>query len=255
MDLEGRAAIVTGSGRGIGRAVAREFARQGCRVVCCARTEADIEGTATLIRQEGGQCLAVPTDVAEPRQVEAMVQRTVAEFGRVDVLFNNAARIPVIGALWEVEPDAWWDELTVNLRGPMLCSRAVLPHMIERNEGIIINMAGGTQIPGRTSYCCSKVALGRLTDLLVKELASVDSAIVVFSMGPGLVKTKRTRVEAETTEGQRWNPGTKKAFDAGQDRPPEDCARAAVKLIAKAGPEMNGKFFAAQDVLGEEATR
>jgi NAD(P)-dependent dehydrogenase (short-subunit alcohol dehydrogenase family) len=251
MELKGRTAIVTGAGRGIGRAVALEFARQGASVVCCARTKADLEVTAALIRQEGGRSLVLPTDVSDRQQVSRMVDRTIDEFGRVDVLFNNAARIPVISALWEVDPDSWWDEVTVNLRGPMLCTRFVLPHMMTRGEGIIINMAGGTQIPGRTSYCCSKVALGRLTDLLVKELASVGSPIVVFSMGPGLVKTKRTLVEAESEQGRRWNPGTKKAFDAGEDRPPEDCARAAAKLIARAGPEINGQFFAAGDVLSE----
>ncbi|HUS46839.1 MAG TPA: SDR family oxidoreductase [Phycisphaerae bacterium] len=249
MDLKGRVAVVTGSGRGIGRALAVEFARHGASVVCCARTERDIQQTAALIETEGGRCLAVQADVADKRQVNNMVEQAMKQFGRVDVLFNNAARIPVIGALWEVDPDAWWDEMTVNLRGPMLCSRAVLPQMIERDEGIIINMAGGTSIPGRTSYCCSKVALGRLTALLVKELESVGSSVVVFSMGPGLVKTKRTLVEAESPQGIRWNPGTKKAFEAGQDRPPEDCARAAVKLIARAGPELNGKFFSASDVL------
>jgi len=249
MDLKERVAVVTGSGRGIGRALALEFARHGASVVCCARTKADIEETAALIRQEGGRCLAVPTDVADKRQVNRMVDRAMKDFGRVDVLFNNAARIPVIDALWEVDPDLWWDEMAVNLRGPMLCGRAVLPHMIVRNEGIIINMTGGTGIPGRTSYCCSKAALNRLTVLLAKELESIGSEVLVFAMGPGLVKTKRTLVEAESAQGRRWNPGTKKAFEAGEDRPPEDCAKATMKLIARAGPEMNGQTFMAADVL------
>jgi NAD(P)-dependent dehydrogenase (short-subunit alcohol dehydrogenase family) len=251
MDLKDKVAIVTGSGRGIGRALALEFGRQGTSVVCCARTRADIEETAALVRREGGRALAVPTDVADTRQVSRMVERTMTEFGRVDVLLNNAARIPVINALWEVDPDKWWEEIAVNLRGPMLCCRAVLPHMIEQNEGIIINMAGGTGIPGRTSYCCSKVALGRLTVLLAKELATIDSRVLVFAMGPGLVKTRRTLVEAESPQGQHWNPWTKKAFEAGEDRPPEDCAKATIKLIARAGPELSGETFSASDVLAE----
>ena len=100
MDLKGRAAVVTGSGRGIGRALALEFARHGASVVCCARTEKDIQQTATLIEAEGGQCLPVQADVADRRQVDDMVGQAMKQFGRVDVLFNNAARIPVIGALW-----------------------------------------------------------------------------------------------------------------------------------------------------------
>jgi NAD(P)-dependent dehydrogenase (short-subunit alcohol dehydrogenase family) len=249
MDLKGRVAIVTGAGRGIGRALALEFARQGSSVVCCARTKADIEETAALIRQEGGECLAVQTDVADKRQVNSMVDEALRQFGRVDILFNNAARIPVIDGLWEVDPDLWWDEVTVNLRGPMLCCRAVLPHMIERDEGIIINMAGGTGIPGRTSYCCSKAALSRLTVLLAKELESIGSHVFVFGMGPGLVKTKRTLHEAESPQGKRWNPGTSKQFELGNDRPPEDCAKATMKLIARAGPELNGETFMASEVL------
>ena len=249
MEMKDSVAIITGAGRGIGRALAVEFARNGARVIACARTEADIQETAALIAKEGGQCLPLRTDVADRRQVEGMVEQAIQRFGRVDVLFNNAARIPVIDGLWEVDPDLWWEEVTVNLRGPMLCTRAVLPHMMKRNAGIIINMAGGTEIPGRTSYCCSKVALGRMTSLLAKELESAGSAVLVFSMGPGLVKTKRTRVEAETPQGIRWNPGTKKAFDAGKDRPPEDCAKAAIKLLKRAGPELAGKFFAASEVL------
>jgi NAD(P)-dependent dehydrogenase (short-subunit alcohol dehydrogenase family) len=249
MDLKDRVAIVTGSGRGIGRALALEFARRGARVVCCARTTAEIEETAALINGENGRCLAVPADLRESGQVNHVVKRALTEFGRIDVLVNNAARIPVIDGLWEVDAEQWWDEITVNLRGPMLCCRAVLPHMIQQNEGIVINMAGGTEIPGRTSYCCSKAALNRLTVLLAKELESLGSAVLAFTMGPGLVKTKRTLHEAQSPQGFKWNPGTRQHFDAGLDRPPEDCARATMKLIAQANPEMNGKAFLAQDLL------
>ena len=247
MDLKDRVAIVTGSGRGIGRALALEFARRGARVVCCARTTAEIEETAALINGENGRCLAVPADLRESGQVNHVVKRALTEFGRIDVLVNNAARIPVIDGLWEVDAEQWWDEITVNLRGPMLCCRAVLPHMIQQNEGIVINMAGGTEIPGRTS--CSKAALNRLTVLLAKELESLGSAVLAFTMGPGLVKTKRTLHEAQSPQGFKWNPGTRQHFDAGLDRPPEDCARATMKLIAQANPEMNGKAFLAQDLL------
>jgi NAD(P)-dependent dehydrogenase (short-subunit alcohol dehydrogenase family) len=249
MNLKDSVVIITGSGRGIGRALAIEFARHGSRVVCCARTEADIRETAALIEKENGQCLPIRADVADRRQVEAMVEQTIRQFGRIDVLFNNAARIPVIDAVWEVDPDLWWDEVTVNLRGPLLCCHAVLPHMMKKNNGIIINMAGGTEIPGRTSYCCSKMALSRLTVLLAKELAAVGSSIIVFGMGPGLVKTKRTLHEANSPQGRRWNPGTKEHFDAGKDRSPQDCAKATIKLVSTAGPELNGKTFSAADYV------
>ncbi|MEK7270014.1 MAG: SDR family oxidoreductase [Planctomycetota bacterium] len=249
MNLSGKIALVTGAGRGIGRALALEFAANGASVVACARTRSDIEETAALVRKAGGRCCPVPADVSDPRQVDALVDAAVREFGRIDVLFNCAARIPVINGLWETDRDAWWDELAVNLRGPMLCCRAVLPGMMARNEGVIINMAGGSNIPGRTSYCCSKIALNRLTELLARELATVGSPVVVFGLGPGLVKTRRSLREAETPEGVRWNPGTKKQFAEGKDRPPEDCAKAAVILLGRAGPEVHGKIFATGEVL------
>jgi len=249
MVLKDKVAIITGSGRGIGRALAIEFARNGAKVVCCARTEEAIQETASMIRQANGQCLPVPTDVTDKHQVGRMVEQTIRHFGRIDVLFNNAARIPVIDGLWEVDPDLWWEEVTVDLRGPMLCIRAVLPHMISRNEGAIINMSGGSHIPGRTSYCCSKVAVNRLTVLLAEELQSIGSAVIVCEMSPGLVKTRRTLHEAESPQGIKWNPNTKRQFEQGKDRPPEDCARATIVLLSRAGPELNGKSFSTGDIL------
>jgi NAD(P)-dependent dehydrogenase (short-subunit alcohol dehydrogenase family) len=253
MELKDKVAIVTGAGRGIGRALALEFARHGARVVCCARTEKDIEETAALIRKDHGQCLPLRVDVTDKQQIAHMAEETVKQFGRINVLFNNAARIPVISGLWDVDPDAWWDEVTVNLRGPMLCTRAVLPQMIRQNEGVIINMSGGSNIPGRTSYCCSKVAISRMTVLLARELQAINSSVIVFEMGPGLVKTKRTLTEAQTAEGIRWNPNTKQQFELGKDRPPEDCARATVQLLVRAGPELSGKSFQASEILVEPA--
>jgi len=249
MNLENKVAIITGSGRGIGKALALEFARNGSSVVCCARTEKDIQETAAMIKKENGQCLSVATDVSDKLQVHKMVERTIKHFGRIDVLINNAARIPVIDGLWEVDPDLWWEELAVNLRGPMLCSHEVLPYMIAQNEGIIVNMSGGTKIPGRTSYCCSKVALKCLTELLAQELESIKSSVIAFSMMPGLVKTKRTLYEAQSPQGIKWNPNTKAMFDAGKDQPPENCARAIIKLIRSDGHELNGKIFLTNDIL------
>jgi len=245
--MNGKVALVTGAGRGIGRALAVEFARHGASVVCAARTEADLNETAALVRALNVPCLAVPTDVSDTSQVQQLVEQAIREFGQIDVLFNNAARIPVISGLWEVDAGAWWEELTVNLRGPMLMCRAVLPHMMKRNAGAVINMSGGTGIPGRTSYCCSKAALNKLTELLAKELETAKSNVVAFGLSPGLVKTKRTLVEATSAQGIQWNPNTKKAFDAGQDRPPEDCAKVTLQLLSRPPAELNGKMFATPD--------
>jgi NAD(P)-dependent dehydrogenase (short-subunit alcohol dehydrogenase family) len=249
MNLMGKTALVTGAGRGIGRALAVAFGDAGANVVCTARTEADVAETVTMVTREGGRAIAVTADVSQPADVTRLVATAEDVFGGVDVLFNNAARIPVIAGLWEVDVDAWWDEITVNLRGPMLCCRAVLPGMMKRNRGVIINMSGGQQIPGRTSYCCSKAALAKMTELLARELERAGSEVIAFAMTPGLVKTRRTLVEADTPAGQQWNPATRAAFAEGKDRPPEDCARATMQLLRAANKAMNGQTFATPDVL------
>jgi NAD(P)-dependent dehydrogenase (short-subunit alcohol dehydrogenase family) len=118
--------------------------------------------------------------------------------------------------------------------------------MMERNEGIIINMSGGgsdTPLPGGSGYACSKVALMRLTDVLANELERIGSSILVFGMRPGGVRTKMMEHVIQTPEGQRWMPSTKEYFDEKRDRPSEDCAKAMVELIRIACRELSGRVF------------
>jgi len=172
-----------------------------------------------------------------------LVSQTLEAFGSLDVLFNNAGSFAAIGAVWEVDPDAWWNDVTVNLRGTMLCCRAALPHMLKRNSGIMINMRGGDQIPGGTGYSCSKVGVTRFTELLARELKREGSAVLAFTMGPGFVRTEMTELQLQTPEGQKWLPSSRAAVEQGRDRAPEDCARAVVRLIRAACPELSGGSF------------
>lgn len=243
MDLKDKVVIVTGAGSGVGRALALEFAARGARVVCAGRRAERIQQTAAAIETNGGVALAVKVDITDINQVERMVAQSLAAFGQIDVLFNNAGSFGALGPVWEVDPELWWQDVTVNLRGTMLCCRAVLPHMLKRNSGILINMSGGNQIPGGTGYSCSKVALIRFTELLARELKREGSSVLAFIMGPGFVRTEMTEFQIQTPEGLKWLPGSKQAFDKGQDRPAEDCARAAAKLIEVACPELSGRAF------------
>jgi NAD(P)-dependent dehydrogenase (short-subunit alcohol dehydrogenase family) len=246
MDIKGKTAIITGSGAGVGRETAREFARQGARLVCCdLRGELACE-TVRLIESEGGEGLALSTDVTDKSQVDAMVKQTCERFGSVDILFNNAGSFNCIGALWEVDADSWWRDVTVNLRGPMLCCKAVLPGMMSRNEGIIINMYGGGAtwpLAGGSGYGSSKAALLRLTDTLARELESVGSAVMVFAMAPGLVRTEMTELQVTTEAGKQWLAGTADAFDAGQATEPDQCGKDSLQLIRHARPELSGRIF------------
>ncbi|MHC4711862.1 MAG: SDR family NAD(P)-dependent oxidoreductase [Planctomycetota bacterium] len=246
MELEGKTAIVTGSGRGIGRAIALEFARQGANVVCCARRENEVAETVGMIEAEGGAALSVRCDVADKGEVDNLVEKAVERFGGVDVLFNNAASFRSLGAVWEVDPDEWWGDVTTNVLGPMLCARAVLPHMMKRNEGVIINMYGGgavVPLPGGSGYGCSKAALLRLTDTLAGELEREGYSIYVVSIGPGFVRTETTEYQCTNPLGVKWIPSSKEAIEAGETRPPEDCARSAVWMLRVLCPEMNGRIF------------
>ena len=246
MELKDRTAIVTGSGSGVGRAIALEFARQGANVVCCARRENLIRETLAQIESEGGRGLAVPTDITQRDQVENVAARTLERFDAIDVLYNNAGSFRCIGGIWEVDPDLWWGDATVNLLGTMLCCRVVLPHMMERDEGIVINMSGGgatRALPGGSGYGCSKAGVIRLTDGIAREMERVGSKVLAFTMGPGFVRTEMTELQIQTPEGQKWIPSSKEAVEVGRDRRPEDCARDSVELIRVACPELNGRGF------------
>ncbi len=246
MELDGRTAIVTGSGRGIGRAIALEFAREGANVVCCARREKEVAETVAMIEAEGGAGLAVRADVSKEKDVENLAARALERFGRIDVLFNNAASFRALGAVWEVDVDDWWGDVTTNFLGPMLCCRAVLPHMMKRNEGVIINMYGGgavVPLPGGSGYGCSKAALLRFTDTLAGELAREGHRILVVAMGPGFVRTETTEYQTTNPLGVKWIPSSKEAIDAGDTRPPEDCAKSSVALLRVLSAEMHGRIF------------
>jgi NAD(P)-dependent dehydrogenase (short-subunit alcohol dehydrogenase family) len=156
--------------------------------------------------------------------------------------------------VWEVDPELWWSDVTVNLRGTMLCCRSVLPHMLKRDSGIIINMSGGNQIAGGTGYSCSKVGVIRFTELLARELKHRGSSVLTFVMGPGFVRTEMTELQIRTPEGREWLPSSKDAVEHGRDRPPEDCARATMTLIRMACPELSGGTFG-PDTDFEDALR
>lgn len=242
MELEGRTVIVTGAGSGIGRAIALEFARNGARVVCCARRKERIDETVKLIEGEGGTGLAAPTDVTQADQVTRMVETARERFDPVSVLFNNAGRFNSIAGVHEVDPADWWQDVTVNLLGGLLTIRAVLPEMLARDEGIIINMNGGRPVGG-SGYACGKAGLMELTRVLAAELRMMNSSVMVFGAGPGLVRTEMTELQANTEAGRKWIPSTKESFDAGRLRKPEEVALATIRLVTAAKPEWSGKSY------------
>ena len=166
MKLAGKVGIVTGAGRGIGRATAVALAGEGASVTVCARSSSEIEETARLVRDAGHEALAVPADVSREADVARVVERTLEAFGRIDVLVNNAATNLPYREVVDLTLGEWNRVLDVNLTGPFLCSRAVLPAMIEQGSGKIVNISsigGRSGAAGRSPYRPTKAALINFT--------------------------------------------------------------------------------------------
>ena len=245
MKLEGKVAIVTGASRGIGKAIALALAREGADVVVAARTEEEkgplpgtIHKTADEIRALGRRALAVRTDVTKEEEVEAMVRTTLDQFGSIDILVNNAG-INVPGAMVEVSTKRWDLIMAVNLRGTFLCTRAVLPRMMEQKRGSIINLSSilGTRvIEGGVPYGVTKAAIERFTSGLAEEIKGYN--IAVNALCPSYTDTEGTRLWFVNVDRSLWQK-------------PELWGRYAVYLACQDATTLTGKSFTAEELERE----
>lgn len=244
--LSGRVALITGAGRGIGAAMAEAFAAAGAAVVLTARTAAEIEATARAIRAQGGEALPIAADVAVASAVADLVQQATQAFGPVDILVNNAGIQGPIGPLVDNEPAAWARVIQVNLIGTFLCTQQVLPAMISRRAGKIINLSGGgatSPRPNFSAYAASKAAIVRLTETLAEEVT--EHNIQVNAIAPGAVNTRMLDevLAAEDLAGAEAAAARRRA-DAG-GTPPELAAALAVFLASPAADGLTGRLIAA----------
>ena len=204
MLLDGKSALITGAGRGIGQGIAAAFAAQGCRVACGARTRAELDETVSAIEDAGGSALALPADVTAPEQVEAMVRAATGAFGKLDILVNNAGYAS-FKPFMELSLEEWRRTLEVNLTGAFLCCQAVLPQMVERGEGRIINISsvsGLRPIINQSAYCASKHGLNGLTSTLALELR--EYGIRVHAICPGGVVTRLSERNMPERDKSGW---------------------------------------------------
>ena len=186
--LEGRVALITGGGRGIGRQIALAYAEEGARLALAARTELELGETAQLVAaQFGTEVLTVIADVSDRGQVEWAVARTLDHYGAIDVLVNNAGNIGPVGKAWENDPDEWARTIAVHLMGVYYGCHAVIPSMLQRGRGRIVNMSG-VGGPNTTAYDAAKTAIVNLTENLALELA--DTPITVNAISPGSINTR-----------------------------------------------------------------
>jgi NAD(P)-dependent dehydrogenase (short-subunit alcohol dehydrogenase family) len=191
MELQGKTAIVTGSGRGIGEGIALAFAREGARLVIVDMNLDDANNVAKNIAAKGGKAIAVKADVTKKDTLDAMVTATVKQFGAIDILVNNAG-IDSKPVFTKDMPEADWDRvMAVNLKGPFLCCQAVIPTMITKKYGRIINISSdaGARMTffGGSNYTASKYGLQGFSHHLAWELA--EHNITVNVVQPGFVMT------------------------------------------------------------------
>jgi NAD(P)-dependent dehydrogenase (short-subunit alcohol dehydrogenase family) len=210
-------AIVTGGGRGIGSAVAQAFAREGAEVVLAARTRLGLDLVARRIAEDGGHALTVPTDVTDESAVAALVKRALGERGRVDILVT-AAGMAGFGPVAESKPADWDEMLAVNLRGAMLCCRAVLPAMMAQRSGTIINIGSvvtSRVLAGSAAYTASKYGLLGFSRVLAEEMRPHGVRVGVLSAG--------------ATDTPLWN-AVSNPPDRGLMLRPEQVAEAALVM-------------------------
>jgi NAD(P)-dependent dehydrogenase (short-subunit alcohol dehydrogenase family) len=184
-----KATIVTGAGAGLGRAVALQIAAEGAWTTVADLDLAAAQDVVAEIEEAGGRAIAVAADVSKPDDVRGMTDATVEAFGGVDVLINNAG-VRVIVPFLEQTLDQWQRLIDVMLTGPMLCSQAVIPHMLEKGRGKIVNVGSVTGIIGltkREAYAAAKAGLHGLTRALAYEMSS--QGIWVNAVAPGLIET------------------------------------------------------------------
>jgi NAD(P)-dependent dehydrogenase (short-subunit alcohol dehydrogenase family) len=248
--LAGQVALVTGGGRGIGRHIAVGLAERAASVAILARTRSEVEDVAAHIVAGGGCALAVPGDVSDRRDVEEAVISTERSLGAITLLVNNAGTCRAVGPLSEVDPDEWWREVEIHVRGAALTSHCVLRGMVERGRGRIINVYGNLGDRSGAAFC-SAYAVAKASLLRLTEHAAVEAGtagVTVFALHPGLVDTPLIAELATGEAGRRWLPRFS-AIGPEEFLPAERAVEAVVAIATGRADALTGRLIQAWDDL------
>ncbi len=242
--LQGRVALVTGAGGGIGRAIASRLAEEGCAVGILDRDAAGAEQTAALVRAAGVPAAVAIGGVERPQDVARAMAALTAALGAVDILVNNAGILRTAPFL-ETSVETWRETLAVNLDGAFHVCQAVLPYMVERRCGVVVNISSWTGkkgMPNHAAYSASKFALIGLTQSIAGEMAA--HGIRVNAVCPGIIVETQMRTEAEELNRRQGLPDVEaRAKNIPLRRPgyPQDIARAVAFLASDEAGYMTGQ--------------
>lgn len=240
-DLSGKVAIVTGASRGIGESIAAAFAHTGAAVVLTSRKPENVEPAAQRIRDAGGRALAITAHAGSEADAVMVVERTLAEYGRLDILVNNAAANPHFGPILTAEGSHWDKVFEVNVKGYFFMAKAAVPAMQQAGGGKIINMASIAGInpgPMMGVYSTSKAAVIMLTKALAAELAGDN--IQVNAIAPGFIKTK---FSAALWTNPALNQVIERATPQGRVAEPDELTGAALYLASGASSFTTGSVL------------
>jgi len=204
--------------------------------------------TVAMVERAGGRALAVPGDVSAPDAVAHVVRTAESQLGMVDILVNNAGAVGPLGYDWEVDLEDWWRTFEINVRGPFLYARAVLPGMVKRQRGRIVNISTGAgfgRLPQMDAYCATKAALTQWTKCLAADIQA--HGVTVFAFHPGMVRTSMLDYLTSPDVPKAVQAFFHSALSQGRDVPIDRSAQMLLFLVSGRADALSGRFIRAQD--------
>ena len=242
-NLEGKVAIITGSSKGIGKAIAKGLAENGAQVVISSRSQEACDVVVEEFKKEGLSAIGIVCHVGKDDQRKQLISKTIAAFGRIDILVNNAATNPVYSPIEEIDPVIFDKIMEINVKAPWALSNLVLPHLQANKNGSIINIASVEALTpgyGLGVYSTSKAAILMLTKNQAKEWGTYG--IKVNAICPGLIKTK---FSAALWQNEKMLHKLEKSIPSGRMGKPEEMVGLACLLASNAGNYMTGGVYTA----------